>query len=235
MFRVRDPTVLLRPVKWEIPDYRFNPGGIRAMTATRHVEPAKPAIPQWFREARLGMFVHWGIYSVMGHGEQPLIRELLIPSAYRKLADRWRAERYDPADWAATATRPIYTPVAPENSIRIDCTGFPVSFTGYALRVCMVPVLTSREHQISVCRIVVAFLLAFLHDRAETAALNAFRGRIFTLHLSFSAASTVRWNLREGQVAAALGRSSGRSACARRSIPACRPSRRGILPDRLIG
>ncbi|PIU64087.1 MAG: alpha-L-fucosidase [Armatimonadetes bacterium CG07_land_8_20_14_0_80_59_28] len=58
---------------------------------------------QWFREARLGMFVHWGIYSVLGHGEQPLYRELLNPSEYAKLADQFRAERFDPHDWTATA------------------------------------------------------------------------------------------------------------------------------------
>ncbi len=57
----------------------------------------------WFREARLGMFIHWGIYSVLGQGEQPLLREFLNPAEYRTLADRFHAERYDPDEWAATA------------------------------------------------------------------------------------------------------------------------------------
>lgn len=64
---------------------------------------ATPDPTAWFREARFGMFIHWGIYSVLGHGEQPLFREFLNPSEYRRLADRFRAERYDPADWAKTA------------------------------------------------------------------------------------------------------------------------------------
>ncbi len=58
---------------------------------------------KWFREARFGMFIHWGTYAVMGHGEQPLFREFLTPSEYRKLADSFRAERFDPACWVATA------------------------------------------------------------------------------------------------------------------------------------
>jgi alpha-L-fucosidase len=64
---------------------------------------AAPKVPPWFRDARLGMFIHWGLYSMLEHGEQPLFREFLNPSEYRALADRWRPTRYDPAEWAATA------------------------------------------------------------------------------------------------------------------------------------
>ena len=60
-------------------------------------------MPEWFPTARFGMFIHWGIYSVLGHGEQPLFRELLTPSEYSKLADEFRAERFDANDWAAVA------------------------------------------------------------------------------------------------------------------------------------
>ncbi|HOQ61852.1 MAG TPA: alpha-L-fucosidase, partial [Vicinamibacterales bacterium] len=64
---------------------------------------AAPQVPQWFRDARLGMFIHWGLYSMLEHGEQSLFREFLNPSEYRKLADRWRPTHYDASDWAATA------------------------------------------------------------------------------------------------------------------------------------
>jgi len=30
---------------------------------------------QWFRDAGLGMFIHWGLYSVLGHGEWTKWRE----------------------------------------------------------------------------------------------------------------------------------------------------------------
>jgi alpha-L-fucosidase len=58
---------------------------------------------QWMRDARFGMFIHWGLYAVLGHGEQPLYRELLNPSEYRKLADRFQADKWDPDDWMRTA------------------------------------------------------------------------------------------------------------------------------------
>ena len=71
----------------------------------RDVTMGRPVVPAWFREARLGMFVHWGIYSVLGHGEQPMVRELLKPSEYARLAGRFRAERYDPDAWTAVAKK----------------------------------------------------------------------------------------------------------------------------------
>lgn len=65
----------------------------------------KTVIPAWFRDARFGLFIHWGIYSVLGHGEQPLFREFRNHSDYEKLADRFLAEKYDPVEWTAVARR----------------------------------------------------------------------------------------------------------------------------------
>ena len=60
-------------------------------------------IGQWFNEARLGMFIHWGVYSLLGRGEQVLFREHLIPSEYHKLADRFTAPKFDAREWARMA------------------------------------------------------------------------------------------------------------------------------------
>lgn len=66
---------------------------------SRHVT----VCPRWFAEARLGMFIHWGIYSLLEHGEQPLFREFLNLSEYKKLMTHFKAERYDPRSWAGLA------------------------------------------------------------------------------------------------------------------------------------
>ena len=29
------------------------------------------AVRQWFQDAKFGLFVHWGVYSVLGDGEWP--------------------------------------------------------------------------------------------------------------------------------------------------------------------
>ena len=57
----------------------------------------------WFREARFGMFIHWGLYSLLGRGEWVMNREQIPGAEYRKLADRFTAEHYDPRRWAAIA------------------------------------------------------------------------------------------------------------------------------------
>lgn len=58
---------------------------------------------RWFRDAQFGLFIHWGIYSLLGRGEQVLFREHLIPSEYRKLAERFNPKRFNADEWAAMA------------------------------------------------------------------------------------------------------------------------------------
>lgn len=60
---------------------------------------------RWFDEARFGLFIHWGIYSLLGRGEQILFRERQTPSDYRKLADRFKPTKYDPDDWMRRANQ----------------------------------------------------------------------------------------------------------------------------------
>ncbi len=57
----------------------------------------------WFSEAKFGLFIHWGIYSLLERGEQVLFREHLPPSDYAHLAERFRPSRFDADAWAATA------------------------------------------------------------------------------------------------------------------------------------
>lgn len=58
----------------------------------------------WFNEARYGMFIHWGAYSVAGRGEWVANRELIPKDEYtEKYVKNFRAENYDPAAWAQLA------------------------------------------------------------------------------------------------------------------------------------
>jgi alpha-L-fucosidase len=50
----------------------------------------------WFRDARFGLFVHWGIYAVGGRGEQVLCRDLMPLAEYEPWADAFRPH----AGWA---------------------------------------------------------------------------------------------------------------------------------------
>jgi alpha-L-fucosidase len=51
---------------------------------------------EWLRDARFGLFVHWGIYSVRGRGEQIMCRDLMPLAEYEALANEFRP----PVGWA---------------------------------------------------------------------------------------------------------------------------------------
>lgn len=57
-----------------------------------------------FRDARFGMFIHWGSYSLKGfEASWPLVRGEISHADYDALADQFDPQRYDPAAWAALA------------------------------------------------------------------------------------------------------------------------------------
>jgi alpha-L-fucosidase len=58
---------------------------------------------RWMREARLGMFIHWGMYSVAARHEWVKQRERLDDTAYQPYFDHFDPDRYDPANWARMA------------------------------------------------------------------------------------------------------------------------------------
>jgi len=57
----------------------------------------------WFREARLGMFIHFGLYSLLGRGEWTMNRERIPIAEYETLADRFTIERFDAGELADLA------------------------------------------------------------------------------------------------------------------------------------
>lgn len=57
----------------------------------------------WWREARFGMFIHWGVYSIPGRGEWVQWQEQIPVNEYAKLADQFHPEHYDPDAWAEAA------------------------------------------------------------------------------------------------------------------------------------
>lgn len=59
----------------------------------------------WFSEARFGLFIHWGVYSVVGKGEW--LRESgKIPLAeYDKLHPQFNPVKFNAADWVGQAKR----------------------------------------------------------------------------------------------------------------------------------
>jgi alpha-L-fucosidase len=57
----------------------------------------------WFEQARFGMFIHWGLYALLGHGEWALNRERIPLGEYIKFAAKFKPRNYDPKTWAQLA------------------------------------------------------------------------------------------------------------------------------------
>ncbi|MDX2052327.1 MAG: alpha-L-fucosidase [Polyangiaceae bacterium] len=58
---------------------------------------------RWFAEARYGMFIHWGLYALLGRGEWVMNRERIPVTEYEGLAKRFDASDYRPTEWAELA------------------------------------------------------------------------------------------------------------------------------------
>jgi alpha-L-fucosidase len=55
----------------------------------------------WFKDAKLGIFIHWGIYSAGDHGESwPFFNGDVPYDTYMAQAKTFTAAQYDPEEWA---------------------------------------------------------------------------------------------------------------------------------------
>lgn len=57
----------------------------------------------WFQDAKFGMFIHWGVYSVLGDGEWVMETRPIHRTDYAKLPNFFNPTKFDPAAWVALA------------------------------------------------------------------------------------------------------------------------------------
>jgi alpha-L-fucosidase len=63
--------------------------------------PENLAAREWFQDAKFGLFVHWGIYSLLQNGEWIMnTRGITVPE-YETLAPQFDPVKFDPAEWVA--------------------------------------------------------------------------------------------------------------------------------------
>lgn len=58
---------------------------------------------KWFHDARFGMFIHWGLYSIPARGEWVQFYERIPQEEYDKLAWQFNPRKFDADAWAALA------------------------------------------------------------------------------------------------------------------------------------
>jgi alpha-L-fucosidase len=73
--------------------------------------------PEWYRDAKFGIFIHWGVYSVPAFGNEWYPRNMYRPESeeykhhlatygpvtkfgYKDFVPMFKAERFDPGEWA---------------------------------------------------------------------------------------------------------------------------------------
>jgi alpha-L-fucosidase len=77
----------------------------------------KYEIPDWYKDAKFGIFIHWGVYSVPAFGSEWYPRQMYIPGTeeykhhlavygpqdkfgYKDFIPKFTAEKFDPEAWA---------------------------------------------------------------------------------------------------------------------------------------
>ncbi len=100
----------------------------------------------WFHDAKLGIFIHWGIYSVNGVDESwAFYNRKMTHADYMKQLDGFTARNYDPSAWAelikrsgakyAVITTKHHDGVAMWNSEIPELVGFNTVFSPAALSI----------------------------------------------------------------------------------------------------
>jgi alpha-L-fucosidase len=58
---------------------------------------------EWFENARFGLFIHWGVYSVLADGEWVMNNRQIPIKNYEKLPSFFNPVDFDPAEWVRVA------------------------------------------------------------------------------------------------------------------------------------
>lgn len=60
-----------------------------------YAQNPRQATLQWFKDTEYGLFLHYGLYSILGHGEWAMFHEKIPFEDYAPLKDQFTAENFD--------------------------------------------------------------------------------------------------------------------------------------------
>src|SRR3954471_13827436 len=83
-------------------DFAFAENSAEATTPSVSSRSEGQAGLAWWREARFGIFIHWGLYAIPGRGEWVQWSEQIPNEEYARLAEQFNPTQFDAAAWAAT-------------------------------------------------------------------------------------------------------------------------------------
>lgn len=76
-----------------------------ATLAAQSYQPSEANLKarEWFQNARFGMFIHWGVYSVLGDGEWVMNNRKMTVADYEKLPPQFNPTEFNAAEWVSLA------------------------------------------------------------------------------------------------------------------------------------
>jgi alpha-L-fucosidase len=91
----------------------LSPQPFEDQAAPPRVDAAKEKRLEWFREAKYGLFIHWGLYAIpagewngkrsLGLGEWVMLRSAVPVKEYEKLASRFNPVKFNADEWVKLA------------------------------------------------------------------------------------------------------------------------------------
>jgi alpha-L-fucosidase len=71
------------------------------LTAQQNYQPSSENLEarEWFQKARFGLFIHWGVYSVLGDGEWVMNNQQIPVSTYEKIPAFFNPTEFDAKEW----------------------------------------------------------------------------------------------------------------------------------------
>ena len=78
---------------------------IASNLTTAQYKPSKENLEarKWFEDAKFGLFIHWGVYSILGDGEWVMNNQNISIKEYEKLPKFFNPTKYDPEKWVLMA------------------------------------------------------------------------------------------------------------------------------------
>ncbi|NJD10554.1 MAG: alpha-L-fucosidase [Gemmatimonadetes bacterium] len=74
-----------------------------AAAQDEEIPPARQAARAWYQDAKFGMFIHWGVYSLLGQGEWVMQNRAIPVARYEWLASTFNPVKFDARAWVALA------------------------------------------------------------------------------------------------------------------------------------
>ena len=67
------------------------------------IKQALPAGLAWFQDVRFGMFIHWGLYSILARHEWVMHRDSIPVAEYEKLVQQFNPVKFNADEWVSIA------------------------------------------------------------------------------------------------------------------------------------